>query len=242
MGGESGLTSNTPGQQLALPVNLEVEPSFANYYLPEDSPNLQATRCLYQMACGNGEVVAFIWGGAGVGLSHLLQACASHASATGVAAHYASLAGGLAPSELNELNPTALLCIDDVDVVAGKPEWERAVFHAFNRIKDQGGRIIFASHTPPNTLAVGLPDLLSRLLWGPVYQLVPLDDAAKVRALQLQAHSLGMQIGEDVAQYVVNHSPRGLASLFAVLARLDQETLVSKRRLTIPFIKQVLEL
>ena len=235
------MNQKVPGQQMTLPVNLEVAVSFENYYLPENSPNFQAARCLYQMASGEGEVVAFAWGEADVGLSHLLQACAQHAADCGLQSSYISMAKvGERASELSSLATVDLLCVDDVDAIAGNSDWERALFHCFNAIKDRGGRLIFASHTPPNALAVGLPDLLSRLLWGPVYQLLPLDDEAKVSALQLQAHRLGMQISEEVAQFVVNHSPRGLASLFAVLARMDQETLVSKRRLTIPFIKQTL--
>ena len=237
------MSDKLQGQQLALPVNLEVEASFENYYLPEDSPNFQATRCLYQMASGKGEVVAFAWGSADVGLSHLLHACARHARDKGMQATYMSMAtAGSDTSVLDSLAKVDVACIDDIDAIAGKSHWEQALFHCFNTIKDRGGRLIFASHTPPNNLAIGLPDLLSRLLWGPVYQLLPLDDAGKVSALQLQAHRLGMQISEEVAQYVVNHSPRGLASLFAVLERLDQESLVSKRRLTIPFIKQTLGL
>jgi len=232
------------GQQLALPVNLEVEASFANYYLPETSSNLQAMRCLYSMANGHGESVALVWGEEDVGLSHLLHACVRQAKHANLSAAYVILTEQadeptLSSPALVELD---LLCIDDVHHIAHQAAKERTLFTLFNRLRERGGRLIFASHRAPQALRIQLPDLNSRVLSGPVYQLQPLDDDAKVRAVQLQAHQLGMQISADVAHYIVNRSPRGLGSLFAVLKQLDQATLESKRRLTIPFIKQTLGL
>lgn len=237
--------ADNPGRQLTLPVNLPVEASFQNYYLPEQSPNVQATRCLYQMAHGSGESVAFLWGGADVGVSHLLQACARLGRVQRRKALYLSLASPdwqTVREQLSQANDLDLLCVDDVDQLIDNASGQQALFHCYNTIRDAGGQLIFSSHTPPNSLALSLPDLKSRLLSGPVYELLPLNDIDKQRALQLQAHALGLQLTADVAQYIVNHSARGMAELFAVLQQLDQESLASKRRLTIPFIKQALSL
>lgn len=232
------------GQQLALPINLEVEASFENYYLPESSPNMQATRCLYQMAHGRGEAVAFLWGVADVGLSHLLRACARQANDQSLRACYLKLSAAQSVSSdfFAGLGEPELACIDDVDYIAGHQAHEQALFHWFNSVRDRGGRIIFASHTPPNQMALSLADLHSRLLSGPVYELEPLGDEDKTRALQLQSHQLGMQLTGEVAQFIVRHCPRGMAALFAVLKQLDCESLASQRRVTIPFIKQALGL
>lgn len=228
-------------QQLPLPLNLTVETSFDNYYVPEDSANLQVLRMLVGVVQGQGqgEPVVMIWGATGVGLTHILQACTRLAQASGRSARFWSLTDSLQP-DIEDLAGVQLLCVDDVHLVAGKPDLQEELFDTFNRLRDQGSQMIFASHLAPQGLVVELADLRSRLLSGPVYQMQPLDDQDKVRVLQLQADRLGLQLSEEVAVYLVNHSPRNLGDLIKLLGRLDTESLAQQRRLTIPFIKPFL--
>ena len=233
-----------PSEQLVLPVNRAFEPSFDNYFLPENSPNLEVVTKVYAMVQGRGDQVAYVWGPAQVGLSHLWAA-----SSQVVAQRRAPLIQlALKPDRrclerllsLRSVAANAVLCVDDVDAIAGFPDWEQALFHLFNRGLDAGATMIFVSHSSPQSLAIELPDLRSRLLSGVSYQLKPLADTDKVQALQLQAHRLGMLLGEDEAWYIVNHTPRGLRPLFSLLESLDRETLKRQRRLTVPFIKEIL--
>ena len=133
-----------------------------------------------------------------------------------------------------------LLCLDDVDAIAGLPEWEEAVFHCFNRLHDTKGHLLVSAQQTPANSSIDLPDLRSRLATGLVYQLVMMTDEQKQQALILQAQSRGLMLTTDVAQYLLRHYGRDMPALMAVLQELDKASLQAKRKLTIPFIRQVL--
>ena len=96
------------------------------------------------------------------------------------------------------------------------------------------------AHTAPTKLAIGLPDLKSRLLGCPIYQLPRLGDDELCQALTLRAASRGLSMTEEVSVYMVNHLRRDMSALCALLEHLDKASLQHKRKLTIPFVRQVL--
>ena len=71
-------------------------------------------------------------------------------------------------------------------------------------------------------------------------QLRGLDDQGKAEALRLQARQRGMDMPEEVAGYLLRRSPRDMTALFALLDMLDQASLAAQRKLTVPFVKEVL--
>jgi DnaA family protein len=146
----------------------------------------------------------------------------------------------LDPAIFEALESYDLVCIDDLQLLLGKPEWEQALFHLYNRLRDTGRRLLISANNTPAHLAVGLADLASRLTWGLVFQLQPLNDADKLAALDAQARARGLVIAEDVLQFLLNHSDRNLRILMRQLDQLDSASLEQKRRVTIPFVKQVL--
>jgi DnaA family protein len=85
-----------------------------------------------------------------------------------------------------------------------------------------------------------LPDLTSRLGWGPVFQLATLSDRDKRAALQMRARRRGLELGNEVAEYLLRRYPRDMDSLFSLLNQLDRASLVAQRRLTIPFVRELL--
>jgi DnaA family protein len=134
-----------------------------------------------------------------------------------------------------------LLCVDDVDAVAGDLAWERALFRLFNEAADLGSRLIFAAAAAPRQSPWLLEDWRSRAAACIVYQLRELDDGGRIAALQLRAAQRGLQLPHDTAEYLLKRMPRDLHSLFEVLDQLDEASLVAQRRLTIPFIRDALE-
>ena len=104
-------------------------------------------------------------------------------------------------------------------------------------MRDAGGALIAAADVAPAALNAALPDLQSRLIWGPVLQLAELDDAGKIAALQLRAKGRGFALPDDVAQFLMRRSVRDMTSLFVLLDRLDEASLVHQRKLTIPFVR-----
>lgn len=222
--------------QLPLGLGLRDDATFANFLPGPNGAVLEVLR-------SGAERMVYLWGAEGSGKSHLLQA-ACHACATGGGTPvYLPLAehAALAPEVLEGLEQAPLVCIDDVHAVAGRQMWEHGLFHLCNRVRDAGGRLLVAAEAAPGGLGLSLPDLGSRLAWGPVFHLEPLADEEKVAALQSRAGRRGLDLEAEVAAYLIKRCPRDLHSLFRLLDRLDHASLAAKRRLTIPFVREFLD-
>lgn len=131
-----------------------------------------------------------------------------------------------------------LICVDNVEAVAGNREWEEALFHLYNRIRQEGNTLIVGANAAPRQLTIQLPDLVSRLSWGAVFQVAELSDEEKIMAIRMRAGLRGIQLPEDVAKYLVHHASRKMSDLSLMLDRLDKASLSAQRKVTIPFIKQ----
>jgi DnaA-homolog protein len=227
--------------QLTLNISLRDDATFANYYSLE---NIPLTDQLQAMAQGQGEQSLILWGPAATGKSHLLQAICHEAELSGLSSCYLPLADHafLSPEICEDLEQMDMICIDDLDAIAGQAAWEIALFHLFNRTRDAGHRLVFAAHKNVSELGIQLPDLRSRLSWGLNYHIKALTDEEKLAALKLRAHNRGMTLTLDVAQFMLNHYTRDMARLFAALDRLDKLSLAEHRKITIPFVKTVLRL
>ncbi|MDT8387960.1 MAG: DnaA regulatory inactivator Hda [Thiogranum sp.] len=228
-------------RQLALGLRLKASARFDNF-IAESSAELvdQLQRC----ASGQGETFFACWGAPGSGKSHLLQAACQHAADAGRSVSYVSLRdhAALEPELLEGWENFDLVCIDDIDAIAGDARWETALFHLYNRIRERGAQLIISAARPPARLDIDLADLRSRLSWGVVYQLQPLRDQQLLQALQMRARERGCEIPDDTAAYLLKRLPRDTASLFDMLEHLDQASLVAQRKLTVPFVKAVLNL
>lgn len=225
--------------QLPLHLSLREAATFDNFY-PGD--NLTLLNALNALISGEGEPIIYLWGPAGVGRTHLLQACchAMHTSITRVM--YLSLATAeLSPEILQDMETMQLVCIDDIDAILGHAAWEEALLHFYNRARDQSIRLVIAGNETPARLKIHLADLRSRLSWGLVFHVVGLSDEQKIKALQIHAHERGLELSNEVGHFLLRHYPRDMTALFALLDKLDQASLIEKRKLTVPFVKQVLE-
>lgn len=233
--------STSPPQQLSLGVSLNDEATFANFYVPPGSVNAQAVGALEGQLQAGGEPFIYLWGAAGAGLTHLLQAACHRAHAGGRYAQYLPLRdlAGFAPQSLLEgMEVQDLVCLDGIERVAGNPVWEEALFDCFNRLRDHGRRLLVAGVYGPREVPVRLEDLRSRLNWGVTFQMQLLDDAGKQAALQLRAKGRGMDMSAEVAQYILHRASRDMNELFYLLERLDAMSLQAQRKLTVPFVKQ----
>lgn len=226
--------------QLPLSIGLRDDSVFDNYF---SGANREAVAAVRRNAAGQGDAIMYLWGSAGTGKTHLLQAACHQASLRGVAAAYLPLlqADQLAPALLEGLEHLALICIDDIQAVAAQPLWETALFHLYNRARLSGAHCIIVGNSGPHGLGLHMPDLVSRLCWGQVLHLHALDDDAIIAALRLRARHRGLDLPDDVARFLWRRHPRDMPSLFALLERLDRDSLAAQRRLTIPFVKEITE-
>ncbi len=232
-------------QQLSLGVSLKDDATFENFYAPAGSANAQVVAAVQAQLGPRGEPFIYVWGSSGVGLTHLLQASCHQAEKAGLAVQYLPLRDlvGFAPEALLEgLETLDLICLDGLDAVAGKRDWEHALFALYNALRDSGGRLLLAAEQGPRELPLALADLRSRLQWGLVFQVQGLSDGDKQQALMQRASRRGMTLGEEVASYIIQRSPRDMNQLFCYLNRLDHASLSEQRKLTIPFVKKVLGL
>lgn len=220
-------------KQLALGVGLRAEAVFASFWPGENAEIVAALKA-------PSAAPLWLWGGHGTGKTHLLQAVCA---AAGENAAYFPLDRSLAlpPEALMGFERTRVLCVDDVDAVAGDLAWEKALFRLFNEAGDLKTRLIFAAAAPPRQSDWALEDWRSRAAACIVYQLRELDDAGRIEALQLRAAQRGHQLPHETSEYLMKRMPRDLHSLFDVLDQLDEASLAAQRRLTIPFIRDALE-
>ena len=128
-----------------------------------------------------------------------------------------------------------------MQAILGKQEWELALFSLFNRLRDSGTRLVIAANCAPRELAIVLPDLLSRLQSGVVFQLHGLRDDEKRFALQLRATQRGIALSEEVLNYVLQRNDRSMQGLLSLLEKLDQFSLQTKRRITVPLLRDLME-
>ncbi|MCC5883990.1 MAG: DnaA regulatory inactivator Hda [Halomonas sp.] len=225
--------------QLPLGVGLRDDATFESF-LPAGNAGL-LDRLSRQLDV-DGEPFVYLWGAPGSGRSHLLQAACHAATDRDLRALYLPLQelGHFPPLMLEDIERLDLVAIDDMDSVIGRKRWEEGLFHAFNRLRDAGKRLLVSAAAAPRQLPVKLPDLASRLTWGVTFHLQPLDDSERLQAMQLRARIRGMQLPDEVARYILHRGSRRLDDLFEELAVLDRASLSAQRKLTIPFVKQAL--
>ena len=187
----------------------------------------------------------YIWSREGAGRSHLLHAACAELSARGDAVGYVPLdkRTWFVPEVLEGMDHLSLVCIDNIECVAGDEPWEMAIFNLYNRILESGKtRLLITGDRPPRQLNLGLPDLASRLDWGQIYKLQPLSDEDKLQALQLRAKQRGFELPEDVGRFLLKRLDREMRTLFDTLDQLDRASITAQRKLTIPFVKDILKL
>lgn len=225
----------TAGFQYPFDFAIREELLFSNFVAtPANAPLLH----FLQHSCGADERLAFLWGSFGSGKTHLLQALCQHSEH----AVYLPLKQLVeyGPATLDGLESLDMLVLDDLQVVAGKPEWEDRLFQLFNAIHAGTGCLCIAAEQAPAQLPLKLADLRSRLQLCVQFEVQELDDAGKATVLQMNAELRGLELREEVVHFMLLRSSRNLHDLLAVLDRLDKLSLAEQRRLTIPFVKSSL--
>ncbi len=223
--------------QLALPLQLQDYAVFDSFWPAGNETLVAFLRDLVARGAGPG---CWIWGAAASGKTHLLQAVCEKSRDTAVYVPLAHLEKA-GPEILADLSSRQFVCLDDVHLVARKPDWELGLFELYNQIADLEGSIIAAAHAAPRECRFDLADLESRFSMLPIFRIAALAEADRIRALQLRAGFRGLDLPHDTAVFLLNRSKRDMSSLYALLDQLDAAALKAQRRLTIPFVKDTLK-
>ena len=201
-------------KQLLLDIKPAAPPTLLNFIAGQ---NAEALASLNAVLNNNAQTnFIYLWGEAGSGKSHLLQAC----------------------NALN-LGDQNFRIMDDVHLLDN--DAQIALFNTYNQLKDTGGTLITAGLHAPTQMHLR-DDLATRLAWGLVYQLQPLNDAEKALALQNHAAERGIRLPSEVVEYCLRYLRRDLSTLMATLDALDEWSLTTKKPVTVPMLRQLLQL
>lgn len=216
--------SNPAMKQLLLDIKPAAPPTLLNFIEGQNAEALASLNAaLNQQAQSN---FIYLWGETGSGKSHLLQACKA-----------LNLFDKNSADE-NLANHNFVI-MDDVHLLDN--DAQIALFNTYNQLKEAGGTLITAGLHAPTQMHLR-DDLATRLAWGLVYQLQALNDAEKALALQNHAAERGIRLPSEVVEYCLRYLRRDLSTLMATLDALDEWSLTTKKPVTVPMLRQLLQL
>lgn len=224
--------------QLILPLGSNPRHTFENFCADGNPGVLTALESLPRQGGS-----LWLHGPEDSGKTHLLQAVCHRANGRDQSAAYLPLKQmeELGPEALDGLEQCTWICLDDVDAVLEREDWEQRLFGLVNQTVDHGVNLLMAARRAASNVPIKLPDLQSRLRGAVSFPLRPLDDDRQPEALRRRAHSQGYDLPEDAVRYMQRHVARGLGQLCRLLDRLEQASLSQQRRITVPFVREVLD-
>jgi DnaA-homolog protein len=193
------------------------------------------------VAGGSRDDWVFLHGPPGCGRSHLLLATLAEARRTGREVAYLPLSRMRSAEPLDSVAGNTLVAVDELEAAAGHALFERGLFALHNRCFDGGGQVLYAAQEAPAALGLALPDLRSRLQQCSRFALAPLDEQQRRGLLRERAQQRGLELDEAVLDYLFRRHPRDVGALLELLERLDRESLAAQRRVTVPFLRGLLE-
>ena len=226
-------------EQIPLKFEFRANQTFIDFYPGNNQAIIDQ---LKKTVSGQCEQFIFLWADAGHGKSHLLHACCDQAFKQGVGSFYLDFSDSttISPELFSGLESFEVVCLDNIGLIVGQADWEYALFDFFNRHRDHHGRLIVSASRSPKALGFTLPDLQTRFNWGLALKIETLTDDDKIVALTYKARQMGFAITPQVALFLITRYDRNLASLWLLLDKLDFASLAAKRKLTIPFLKEIL--
>ena len=227
--------------QLALSLSLQDRGVFESFW-PSSNEALVSYLTSLTDAAPRAPISAgcWLWGGTATGKTHLLHAVCERLGDDAVflpLEHFVDAGPGI----LDGLASRRAVCLDNIDAVVGIEAFELALFALLNQIADLQGLVVVSAKAAPRDCGFRLADLQSRLSRLPVFRVEPLDEAGRVQALRLRASQRGLELPDDTAKFLLNRSRRDMTSLYRLLDTLDREALIAQRRLTIPFVREVMQ-
>ena len=221
-------------KQIALDIGLARGATLANFCAGPNEAALAHLR-LWAGSPTRSPVPTYLWGAGGSGKTHLLEAVAQALREQGAAA------GWLDPSlhEPPEFDESwAVVLMDDVDRYSAVQQ--HAAFNWFVNAQTLQRGVLAAGAVPPADLRLR-EDLRTRLGWGHVFHLQVLSEPERRAVLRQAADDRGIFLGDEVMDFMLTRFSRDLGSLMQLLGELDGYALQTKRAITIPLLKSMLE-
>lgn len=173
----------------------------------------------------------FLYGGVGLGKTHLLQAIAHYALE-----HHKNVIYTTSETFTNDLinairtqstelfrekyRNTDFLLIDDIQFIAGKESTQEEFFHTFNALHSSGGQIVLSSDRPPKAINTLEDRLRSRFEWGLLADIQPPDLETRIAILRFKADSLNTSVPDDVMEFVARRAQNNIRELEGALNKV----------------------
>ena len=224
-------------KQLTFPWNKVNKSSMQGFYTSRENDHLVSL-----LKDGNFLDDLFIYGTKQSGKTFLLQAMCNSYSSVCKSSLYVPLKKVMnyGVEIFESLENIDLICIDGIEQVISKIEWEKEIFNLINKALISNSRLIFTSSKDLKSLNFLLPDLESRIKKIQSYELYPIDDKDIIDALKYISQFKSINLGDKEAKYLVTYSQRDISNLIQILESLDQLSMEIKRKITIPLIKEVI--
>jgi DnaA family protein len=226
-------------QQRVIPISVADDTSLESFYSARNQPLIAELKRL--LAGERVRRVLYLWGDSGSGKTHLLDACCSATQIAATKSLYVSLKQGFEEfGKLREVDDDTLVCIDDLEQIAGSEEAQNIILSLYEKITIGTGAIVASGTGPLSSMGLELKDLESRLSSGGTFNIYALDDDEKRKALKLRASKRGFTLDDNVIEFIMSHYRRDTKSLFALLDKMDSASLQAQRKITVPFVKRLL--
>lgn len=224
--------------QIPLGFNARERASFDNFLAGTNTPAIER---LARFTGQPGEPVIYLCGPAGCGRTHLVQAVCNAASARGQSTVRIGLqaAERLPLAALDGMENVAVVCVDDLDAVAGEAAWEAALDALFGRLHHVGGGLLVTADRPVAELPHA--GLRGRLEAAMSFALQPLDAAGRAALLAARAGRRGLLLPADVTALLLRHCSDHPARLIAALDTVEQVVLDGRRRLGVASVRTALK-
>ncbi|HLF39063.1 MAG TPA: DnaA regulatory inactivator Hda [Burkholderiales bacterium] len=221
-------------KQLALDFASPPQPTLDNFIAGRNGELLQNLKRLASRDAH--EHCYYLWGGPGSGRSHLLKGTVVELQRKGTPATYVACTEGMRLG--TGLERVDYVALDDVDRL--DDEGQVAVFDLYNALHEHGGALLASAAAPPVQLKLR-EDLVTRLAWGLVYQVHALTDENKAQALADHAAIRGFRLAPEVSDFLLTRARRDLPTLLATLDALDRYSLETRRPVTVPLARELLQ-
>lgn len=198
---------------------------------------------LRALAVGEQHDWLYLAGASRTGKTHLALALCAQAEQAGRRASFLPLmvAAGRMEDALMALHGADVVALDGLEAIAGQREDEVALFDFHNRARSAGTAVLYTARDVPDAIGLSLPDLRSRLSQCTRIVLSPLDDDGRREVLRDRAQRRGLVLEDAALDWLLTRTERDLGRLVALLDQLDRASLAAQRRITVPFLRSVLE-
>ena len=230
-------------KQLIFPFQINQKASFDSFFCSPDNQNLMTRLADIAISQDANEII--IHGKKGSGKSFLMQAICNELSSSEKQFAFIPMkkAFNMGVEIFQNLGSLDTVCIDDLQLILANQQWETALFNLINECQQSNCSLILSlGGTQPVEESIVLPDLLSRIKRMEFIALNAVQDELFNEAIVFVAQQLEIKIDNAELEFLLKHQTRIFSLLVENIITLDKQAASLKRKITIPLIKETLNI